>query len=99
MTDGRDNTIYNCDLNGSGIIGIAAFNTTNLLVENCLLHQNSSYGIVSQASTIKIMNNTFQANGKGHIAFSETIDNWPPENMIKTNKNMKGLEMEGNIFD
>ena len=95
---GANVLIEKCDLNGSGIVGIAAYRTKNLTVSNNFIHQNSQYGIIYQGPQIEIKGNIFEKNTKGNIYFSDTDTSWPPNEKINTNQNKEGLKMSNNIF-
>ena len=95
---GANIVIEKCDLNGSGIVGIAAYNTENLEVSNNFIHENSQYGIIYQGPQIKIKGNVFEKNTKGNIYFSYMDTSWPPNEKINTNQNKDGLKMTNNIF-
>ena len=43
---GSDILIEKCELNGSGIVGVAAYRTENLRIINNFIHKNSQYGII-----------------------------------------------------
>ena len=94
----EDVLIENCDLNGSGIVGIAAYRTQNLVVNNNYIHENSQYGIIYQGPGIEINGNVFEDNTQGHIYFSYLDTSWPPKEKINTNQNKEGLKMSGNSF-
>jgi hypothetical protein len=95
---GANILIEKCDLNGSGIVGIAAYNSNNLIVSNNFIHENSQYGIIYQGPQIEIKGNTFEKNTKGNIYFSYIDTSWPPNKKINTNQNKEGLKMSKNIF-
>lgn len=95
---GANILIENCDLNGSGIVGIAAYNSKNLTVSNNFVHKNSEYGIIYQGPQIEIKGNVFENNTKGNIYFSYIDTSWPPNEKINTNQNKEGLKMSNNIF-
>jgi len=95
---GNDILIENCNLNGSGIVGIAAYQTQNLKVNNNFIHENSQYGIIYQGPGIEINRNVFEDNTKGHIYFSHIDTSWPPKEKINTNQNKDGIKMSKNKF-
>jgi len=95
---GANILIEKCDLNGSGIVGIAAYNTKNLTVSNNFIHKNSQYGIIYQGPQIEIKENVFEKNTMGNIYFSYNDNSWPPNEKINTNQNKEGLKMSNNIF-
>ncbi len=98
IENGSGITIEDCDLNGSGIVGIAAYGTKDLRVINNYIHENSEYGIIYQGPQIEIKGNRFQDNGNGNIYFSYQSLTWPPNQLINSNQNSKGLTMSSNIF-
>ena len=98
IENGSDITIEHCDLNGSGIVGIAAYGTQDLKVMNNYIHKNSEYGIIYQGPQIEIKGNRFEDNGNGNIYFSHQSTTWPPNQLINSNQNSKGLRMSANTF-
>ena len=98
IENGSGITIEDCDLNGSGIVGIAAYGTKDLRIINNYIHENSQYGIIYQGPQIEIKGNRFQDNGNGNIYFSYQSLTWPPNQLINSNQNSKGLTMSSNIF-
>lgn len=58
-------SLINCDINGSGSIGIRGSNTKNLQVSNCFIHDNSTaaYFLDLDCSNIKLLSNTVLNNG------------------------------------
>ncbi len=95
---GSNILIENCELNGCGIVGLAAYSTKGLKVVKNYIHKNSKYGIIYQGSSIEINKNTFENNTNGNIFFSYMNYSWPPDELINTNKNKKGLKMHKNVF-
>ena len=98
IENGSDITIEDCDLNGSGIVGIAAYGTKDLKVINNYIHENSQYGIIYQGPQIEIKGNRFQDNANGNIYFSYKSTTWPPNQLINSDQNSKGLTMSSNTF-
>ena len=98
IENGSGITIEDCDLNGSGIVGIAAYGTKDLRIINNYIHENSQYGIIYQGPQIEIKGNRFQDNGNGNIYFSYQSITWPPNRLINSNQNSKGLTMSSNTF-
>ena len=75
-------SFINCDINGSGFIGICVNKSTNVKVENCKIHQctvgiflwenNETYnGISATTSDITINNSFFEENEVGNICFDQ----------------------------
>ena len=95
-------TIDDCNLNGSGIVGVAAYFVDSLKIKNSIIHENSEYGVIFQGKYIDIENNTFVNNNSGHLYFSylekESDYTWPPERLIHKNENIQGLRMSENKF-
>ena len=98
IENGSNITIEDCDLNGSGIVGIAAYGTKDLKVMNNYIHENSQYGMIYQGPQIEIKGNRFKDNGNGNIYFSYQSTTWPPNQLINSNQNSKGLTMSSNTF-
>lgn len=92
-------TIVQSDLNGCGIVGIAAYEVENLLVKDNTIHENSTYGIVAQKVSMVLQDNLFEKNGNGNVWISSSL-NWPPTDLINinTNNDELGLKMSGNKF-
>lgn len=95
-------SIDQCDLNGSGIVGVAAYFVDSLKIKNSHIHENSSYGVIFQGKHLELENNTFESNGYGNLYFSYLeSDNdytWPPKRLINSNENIQGLIMKENTF-
>ncbi len=96
-------TFKNCDLNGSGIVGIAAYNCDALQVLNCYIHKNSQYGIIYQGSDLLVKKTTFENNGNDNVIYYSYVDpgkygGWPPEEKIKENVTRQHLVLKKNIF-
>ena len=95
-------SIEHCDLNGSGIVGVAAYFVDSLKIKNSHIHENSQYGVIFQGKHADLENNTFENNGSGNLYFSYLeSDNdytWPPKRLINSNENIEGLIMKENKF-
>ena len=97
---GQDITIRDSELNGSGIVGIAAYNSPNLTIVHNYIHRNSHYAIIYMGPSVRIVNNILENNGhKNNIAYSYTQQaGWPPEEFFHSNIVKTGLFMKGNLF-
>lgn len=98
----RNMTIDNCQLNGSGIIGVVAYDATMLNVTNCYIYNNSQYGILYEGSTsIGITNNRFDDNGDtGNAHVAKALDPGLSQvEMIAGDENKAGLTMSGNTYE
>ncbi len=94
-------SIEGCELNGSGIIGVVAYDSKNLRVVDNYIYNNSQYGVLYQgATTIEISGNTFENNGKdGEQHIGLALDPGLSQiNTITGAKNQQGLQMSNNIF-
>lgn len=95
--------VEKCDLNGSGIVGIAAYNIGALRVINNRIHENSEYGIIYMGPSIQMSDNTFEDNTKGHLFYSyaakDASSSWPPKELINQDMNKNGLVMSNNTFE
>ena len=102
MDNSDDILVEKCALNGSGIVGIAAYNIGALKVVNNRIYENSEYGIIYMGPSIEIKNNVFEKNAKGHLFYSfipkDDPTGWPPKNLINKDENREGLVMSGNTF-
>jgi hypothetical protein len=99
INGGSDIVISNSELNGSGLVGVAAYGTDNLTISSNYIHNNSAYPIIYQGPRATILGNTFENNGnKNRIAFSYKSTDWPPQENIGSDTNMNGLVMERNNF-
>lgn len=101
--ESTDVLIENCDLNGSGIVGIAAYNVDNLEVKNNLIHENSDYAIIYQGPSLVLENNVFEENGNGNVIYFGYVPkggqmSWPPEHKIGADTQRPGLVMQRNVF-
>ena len=55
----------NCDLNGSGSVGVTIRKSKQVSIKNCFIHDNTRAGVfVWSSSKITIMDNSFERNGK-----------------------------------
>lgn len=104
VENSTDVTIENCDLNGSGIVGIAAYNSDNLVARNNRIHENSEYGIIYQGPLLVLESNRFENNGNGNVIYFSYVPkggtmNWPPEHKIRGDTQRDGLRMSRNTFN
>lgn len=103
VDESSDILIENCDLNGSGIVGIAAYNVDNLEVKNNLIHENSNYAMIYQGPSLVLENNVFEENGNGNVIYFEYVPKdgelgWPPKHKVGADTQRPGLVMRRNIF-
>ncbi len=99
IENSRSVEIAESELDGSGIVGIAAYDSPDLLIRDNHIHHNSAYPVVYQGPSVTLRGNLFQANGNGNrIAFSRTAGKWPPAHNIGEDTRLPGLRMEGNRF-
>jgi parallel beta-helix repeat protein len=103
VDDSSDILIQNCDLNGSGIVGIAAYNTDNLLVEDSHIHENSEYAIIYQGPSLYMTGNIIEKNGNDNVIYFSYVEKggmlgWPPEDKIAYDTQKTGLVMKKNTF-
>ncbi len=95
--------VQDCDLNGSGIVGIAAYNVDNLQVKDNYIHENSQYSIIYQGPSLLLANNTFEDNGNDNVIYFSYVEKdgilgWPPDTQIGSDTEREGLVMRDNIF-
>lgn len=101
VRDNENVSIKKCALNGSGIIGVTAYNTKNLSVVGNYIFNNSEYGILfDMGTTIEIKSNNFEdngSNGNDHVvkALNAYLSEVEP---INKGMNTEGLKMSNNIF-
>jgi parallel beta-helix repeat protein len=101
VRDNQNVIIEKCALNGSGIIGVTAYNTQNLSVVGNYIYNNSEYGILFDLETnIEIKNNQFEKNGKNgndHVvkALNAFLSEVEP---IQQGMNKSGVKMANNKF-
>ncbi|GEM_PF-1385888 len=99
IENSREVEIAESELDGSGIVGIAAYDSPGLLIRHNHIHHNSAYPVVYQGPSVTLIDNRFEANGNGNrIAFSRRSDQWPPTHDIGRDIRLPGLRMEGNTF-
>ncbi len=98
ISKGSNILIEKCELNGSGIVGVSAYETENLKIKDNYIHKNSQYGIIYQGPSVEITGNTFENNANGNLYFSYNNLNWPPQDLINSDTNKEGLKMSGNIY-
>lgn len=104
VENSSDVTIENCDLNGSGIVGIAAYNTDNLVARNNHIHKNSEYAIIYQGPSLILESNRFENNGNGNVIYFSYVpkdgpSSWPPEHSVRGDTQRTGLQMSRNTFN
>ncbi len=91
--------IAESELDGSGIVGIAAYDSPQLLIRDNYIHDNSSYPVVYQGPSVTFRGNRFEDNGNRNcIGFSHSSEIWPPGQNICRDTQLPGLRMEGNSF-
>ncbi len=91
--------IAESELDGSGIVGIAAYDSPGLLIRDNHIHHNSAYPVVYQGPSVTLRGNRFEANGNGNrIAFSRDSETWPPAHDIGEDTELPGLHMRDNRF-
>ena len=65
IEDSKNIDIMNCDLNGSGSVGVTIRKSKQVSIKNCFIHDNTRAGVfVWSSSKITIMDNSFERNGK-----------------------------------
>lgn len=92
-----------CDLNGCGIVGIAAYNCDALLIDKCHIHKNSQYGIIYQGSMLEVKKTLFENNGHDNSIYYSYVEpgqyvSWPPDEEINTNLVREYLVLKKNTF-
>jgi len=103
LENSSDILVEGCDLNGSGIVGIAAYNVDNLRVQKNHIHENSEYSIIFQGPSLLLTDNLFEKNGNGNVIFFSHVEkdgmtSWPPDEQIATDTQRTGLVMRNNTF-
>ncbi len=97
-----DILITDSELNGSGIIGVVAYNTDELKIINNHIHKNSQYSILYIGPSVTIEGNTFENNGNNNAilySFAEKEEYlWPAKESIGSDITKKGLTMKNNTF-
>lgn len=94
--------IADCELNGSGIIGVVAYNAEVLSIVDNYIYNNSQYGILyDRNSSLTIVRNRFEANGTdGNAHIGQAMNDFLTEvNLIVGEQNKSGLQMSNNTFD
>jgi hypothetical protein len=93
--------IEKCELNGSGIIGVVAYNSKKLRVLDNYIYNNSNYGVLYDTETsIEIKGNRFEDNGdSGNNHVGNALDAGLSEiEKIEKGTNKEGLKMSNNIY-
>lgn len=103
LENSSDVLVEGCDLNGSGIVGIASYNVDNLRVLNNFIHENSEYSIIYQGPSLLLDGNIFEENGNGNVIYFSYVEKdgmmgWPPDEQITTDTQLQGLVMRNNLF-
>jgi parallel beta-helix repeat protein len=63
IENSRDISIFGCELNGSGAVGINLYGSDNIFISGCYIHQNSWTAInISECRHISIYENTIVDN-------------------------------------
>lgn len=94
-------TIEKCELNGSGIIGVVAYNAKQLKVINNYIYNNSKYGVLYDTEcTVEITGNRFEDNGdSGNDHVGKALDGGLSQiEKIAKGTNQEGLIMSNNTF-
>lgn len=93
VRESEDISIYDCDLNGSGIVGVRLKNVSNIFMFGNTFHENSSWALHAwDSESITLMNNLLFQNG-GVVfnnGFQYTND--------LSDKNPSGVFMKGNVI-
>ncbi|MEN0004105.1 MAG: right-handed parallel beta-helix repeat-containing protein [Bacteroidota bacterium] len=94
--------IEQCELNGSGIIGVMAYSSTNLQIVDNYIYNNSRYGIlIDDGSDVKVQNNRFEKNGptgNNHVGKARTNDMLGEIESLNADNSREGLQMTGNSY-
>ena len=103
LENSSDILVEGCDLNGSGIVGIASYNVDNLRVLNNFIHENSEYSIIYQGPSLLLDGNIFEENGNGNVIYFSHVEKggmmgWPPDEQIAMDTQLQGLVMRNNTF-
>ncbi|MFT6149722.1 MAG: hypothetical protein ACJAUH_002416 [Saprospiraceae bacterium] len=94
-------SIEKCELNGSGIIGVVAYNTKSLSVIDNYIYNNSSYGVLYDTEcSIEIKGNKFEDNGdSGNDHVAKALNgSLSKVEKIQKDTNKEGLKMSNNIY-
>lgn len=95
-------TVENCELNGSGIIGVVGYETKNLKVADNYIYNNSKYGVLYDSDcTIEITGNRFEDNGDdGNYHVAKALDGGLSQvDKVEGDKNETGLKMSKNKYE
>lgn len=101
VRNSADISIENCELNGSGIIGVVAYETNDLKVRNNYIYNNSKYGILYDLDcTVEITGNRFEDNGdNGDFHVGKALDSGLSQvEKIEGDRNENGLIMSKNKY-
>ena len=94
-------TIEKCQLNGSGIIGVVAYETKNLRVVDNYIYNNSQYGILYDTdSTVEVVGNKFEDNGpSGNQHVGKALNAMLSDvQLMEPNTKTEGLIMSKNTY-
>ena len=98
INGGSNITISNSEINGCGVVGVAAYDSEDLKIIRNYIHKNSSFSIIYMGPSVAIKYNKFENNGnKNRIAY-RVSSGWPPKEYLDADITKNGLIMEGNIF-
>ncbi|MBN2890586.1 MAG: right-handed parallel beta-helix repeat-containing protein [Bacteroidales bacterium] len=99
----KNATFLKCDLNGCGMVGIAAYYCKDMMVLKSYIHKNSQYAIIYEGPNILIKGNKFENNGNDNAIYYSKVEegqsaNWPPEEKIRENLSKDGITLKKNKF-
>ena len=85
IDESSDVTLYECELNGSGAIGVSVQFSGSVTVSACYIHSNSYAGVyLYDVATVKLFNNVIEYNRSFIDAYSveqlEMEGNWISDN-------------------
>lgn len=103
ISNSSDVFLEKCELNGSGIVGISAYESGDLKVKDCHFHHNSDYAIIYMGPSISLAGNLFEHNGNNNAIYFKYLPEgeaagWPPTDKITADTQKKGLLMRDNVF-
>ena len=78
-------TIFNCDLNGCGAIGVRAQGSKDLLIQNCWIRKNTFNAVYLQScSEVRLLTNLIEDNAN-FLQMYNTTDFEACDNLVRNN--------------
>ena len=85
ISDSKSVSVFNCDLNGCGAIGVAANDSRDITVKNCLIHHNTFNAFYFQGCEhIRVLGNIIEDNANLFQMYRVNDVEWR-DNVVRRN--------------